>query len=156
MIFVWVGAKNAGYINGATSIKTPSLRHSKVLVSLFSGAAVRGLVEQAHGGTRAAMDRVLGYFVPLVPAPEQTNVVGSGVPVSQRLSFLQYQLIETVTTVSGKVAFAQQNKTASFFGGSEVQVLRTLSRAVPPSCQTTKELSVAGKITETLTSAIVF
>lgn len=64
MIFVWVGAKNARYINGATSIKTPSLRHSKVLVSLFSGTAVRGLVEQAHGGTRAAMDRVLGYFVP--------------------------------------------------------------------------------------------
>lgn len=114
------------------------------------------MVEQAHGGTRGSYGQGAGIFCPLVPGPEQTNVVGSGVPVRQRLSFLQYQLIETVTTVSGKVALAQQNKTASFFGGSEVQVLRTLSWAVPPSCQTTKELSVAGKITETLTSAIVF
>lgn len=37
-----------------------------------------------------------------------------------------------------------------------MQVLRTLSWAVQPSCQATKELSVADKILETLTSAIVF
>lgn len=104
------------------------------------------MVEQAHRGTRAAMDRVLGYSAPLVPAPEQTKVVGSGVPVSKRLSFLQYQLIETVTTVSGKVALVQQNckkkkKKAlplSFFGGSEVQVLRTLSWVSNPHARQLK------------------
>lgn len=65
-------------------------------------------MEQAHGGIRAVMDSVFGYFVPLVPAPEQTNVVGSGVPVNQ----IKSNIFSPVSESTRKVALAQQNKTA--------------------------------------------